>query len=211
VIVPEGLGQPEDDSSRRAAGLLAEALAELLRRPAQIKPPADASPELIAIEALAAQFKQHAAAEAEQRLKLAGQLTNLAAALDRLVAHLEGLTEVIGGLSARPSVSSEGRHAVIADEEGPRFMPGGEGVSLSVAALPGFQALMDLQKALNTHEAVASASVERFQEGDSRLLVHLQSPVSAASFASALRSSSGLDLAVEEARPELMSLRLKVL
>jgi hypothetical protein len=210
VTLPESLDKPQDDPSRRAAGLLAEALAELLRRPAASKSSAEASPELAAIEALAARFEEHAAAEAEQRLKLAGQLTNLATALDRLVAHLEGLTEVIRGLAAEPPVADDKTASVTMDNEGPRFMPGGEGVSLSVAALPGFQALMEIQKALNAHEAVASASVERFQEGDSRLLVHLESPISAPALAKALRAGTNLDLAVEDARPELMSLRLKV-
>jgi hypothetical protein len=141
-----------------------------------------------------------------QRLQLAGQLTNLAASLDRLVDHLQVLSEVMVGLVAPRTVTDAGPD----EKEEPRFMPGGEGVTLSIAAVPGFQALMEIQKALSAIDAVDGASVERFQEGDSRLLVHLGQPVSAKRLAAGLHEATHLNFVIEESRPELMSLRLKV-
>jgi hypothetical protein len=69
---------------------------------------------------------------------------------------------------------------------------------------------MDIQKALIALEQVAGASVERFQEGDSRILLQLRSPLTAADLAHALTSATGHQIAVEESRPELMRLRLKI-
>ena len=197
----------------RAASLIAKALAELQRDAAGDINVAAIHDELsasrAAIEALAARFERQMADELEQRLLLAGQLTNLATSLDRLVNHLEGLSEVIAGLAGRPADSQAAAAKTHTTPE-PAFMPGGEGVTLSILAVPGFQVLMDIQKALNALDAVGSASVERFQEGDSRVLVHLRSPVTAGELASALHGGTNLHFSVEEARPELMSLRMKV-
>jgi hypothetical protein len=92
----------------------------------------------------------------------------------------------------------------------PLFRPGGEGVSLAIGAVPGFQVLMDIQKALMAFEQVSSASVERFQEGDSRIQIHLRSAVTGSQLATALGDATGHSFAVEETRPELMRLRLKI-
>jgi hypothetical protein len=92
----------------------------------------------------------------------------------------------------------------------PTFQPGGEGVALSLSSVPGFQALMDFQKALNAMEQVNNASVERFQEGDSRIQLQLNAPLTAEAIASTLTSTTGHACVIEEARPELMRLRLKV-
>jgi hypothetical protein len=69
---------------------------------------------------------------------------------------------------------------------------------------------MDIQKALMGFEQVASASVERFQEGDSRIQLHLRAPLTASEIAGTLGRMTGHAFAVEEARPELMRLRLKI-
>jgi hypothetical protein len=92
----------------------------------------------------------------------------------------------------------------------PLFRPGGEGISLAISAVPGFQVLMDIQKALMAFDEVSSASVERFQEGDSRIQIHLRAAVTATQIASALGNATGHSFAVEESRPELMRLRLKI-
>ena len=69
---------------------------------------------------------------------------------------------------------------------------------------------MDIQKALLTIEQVSGASVERFQEGDSRLLLQLRAAITAGDIAGALGHHTGHAFAVEESRPELMRLRLKI-
>ena len=208
--MPDSRHQPEDESMARVAAHLIDALRELQR--ATVEDPSDSARKDLAasrssIESLVLRFETHLADDMAQRLQLASQLTNLAGSLDRLVDHLQVLSEVMVGLAAPgPTLTT----TTPEEEEEPRFMPGGEGVTLSIASVPGFQALMDIQKALSSLEAVDGASVERFQEGDSRLLLHLGQPVSAKRLATALHEATQLNFVIEESRPELMSLRLKV-
>jgi hypothetical protein len=163
------------------------------------------------LEALVQRIDVQRAEDKEQRAVLAGQLTNLAGSLDRLVGHLDGLSrlmaELIERLVAAPEPAAPSQPAETAE---PVFRPGGEGVSLTVVSVPGFQVLMDIQKALLAIDQVSGASVERFQEGDSRLLLQLRAPISAAEVAGALGHHTGHAFAVEESRPELMRLRLKI-
>jgi hypothetical protein len=213
------LAQNHEDAVARAARLLAGALGELQRANA-----GDAnlsreelSRSRIALEKLAQRVEQQLDEDEEQRTALAGQLGNLAGSLDRLVNHLHGLSQLMAELLERiatpaPSAAGPGPSEpdVAPPPAEPAFQPGGEGISLTIVGLPGFQALMETQKALMTLEEVAAASVERFQEGDSRIQVHLSSPISAPDLAVALGRATGHPLAVEESQPELMRLQLKV-
>jgi hypothetical protein len=206
--------RPEEETISRVATLIAQALAELQRQPENDVARA-AREELAATRTalldLTARLESHLADEKEQRLVLAGQLSTLAGSLDRLVDHLGSISELIadllGKLSAQPEVVTASSTPPVPDE--PAFLPGGEGLSLVLGGVPNFQALMDIQKAITALEQVAGASVERFQEGDSRILVHLQTSLTATQLSSALRSATGLNLLVEESRPELSRLRLK--
>jgi hypothetical protein len=202
----------EDESVRRAAALLAEALYELHR--SSDRDDVDvARKELtatrIALESVAMRLERQMEEEKEHRLLLAGQLSNLAVSLEHLVDHLQRLSEMVGTVFDRAAAAPEAAATSAMAE--PAFLPGGEGVSVAVLGVPGFQALMDIQKALMSIEAVAGASVERFQEGDSRILLHLRTPVTASELANALRAATPYAFAVEEARPELLSLRLKII
>jgi hypothetical protein len=209
------LTQNQDEVIGRAAKHLAQALNELYQAAA-----ADAgvsreelSRSRAALEELAQRLESQLAQEKEQRAQLASQLTNLAGSLDRLVSHLHGLSQLMAELLERLA-SSGGQlpspAPVAAPEPEPAFQPGGEGVALSLSSVPGFQALMDFQKALIAMEQVSSASVERFQEGDSRIQLQLNAPLTANAIASTLTNTTGHACVVEEARPELMRLRLKV-
>ena len=196
----------EDEALNRAASLLVQALRELQQTGAADEARRELAQSRLALEQLAHRLELQLAQEQEQRLVLAGQLTGLATALDRLVTHLQGLSTLMADLlerlaeppAATPPTASE-----------PTFPAGGEGVSLTLSAVPGFQVLMDIQKALLTLDQVAAASVERFQEGDSRVQLQLRAPMTAADLAEALRVASGHAFAIEEARPELLRLRLK--
>jgi hypothetical protein len=197
---------------RRAAALLADALQELHR--SSDRDDVDvARKELtatrIALESIAMRLERQLEEEKEHRLVLADQLSNLASSLERLVGHLQGLSELVGGLLERVTRTPEAPAAPLEPAE-PSFLPGGEGISVTLAGVPGFQALMDIQKALMALEAVAGASVERFQEGDSRILIHLRASISANDLASSLRATTPYAFAVEESRPELQRLRLKI-
>jgi hypothetical protein len=59
-------------------------------------------------------------------------------------------------------------------------------------------------------EQVAGASVERFQEGESRLLVHLKAPVTAGEIAAWLRTNTPYAAVVEDSKPELSRLRMRI-
>jgi hypothetical protein len=204
--------EPSQDILARAADHLAQALGAL-QQSQQPALAAEVQKELAAsrqaLEALLQRFESQIADEREQRSMLAGQLTNLAGALDRLVGHLLGLSQIMTNLLER--ISEPEQPAEVEQPAEAAFMPGGEGVTLVLAAVPGFQALMDIQKALTALEQVAGASVERFQEGDSRILVHLREPLTAGDLVAALLHSTSYTVVVEEALPELSRLRLKVL
>ncbi|MPZ49807.1 MAG: hypothetical protein GEU75_11035 [Dehalococcoidia bacterium] len=200
---------PDDEATRRAAGYLAQALNEL-QQAADTRSGEMAS--RAALQELAQRIERQLAEEKEQRLLLASQLTGLASSLDRLVTHLHGLSDLMADLLERlaePTPINTPTPAPAEPTE-PSFLPGGEGLSLLLSAVPGFQALMDIQKALMAIEKVSGVSVERFQEGDSRLLLHLSAPITAGKLASALRDATGLAFVVEESRPELSRLRLKI-
>ena len=204
--------QNQEDAVGRASDHIARALNELNQAAAA---EAGVSRDELALsraalQELAQRLEAQLAQEKEQRAQLAGQLTNLAGSLDRLVSHLHGLSQLMAELLERlasPASPAESGSAVVVE---PSFQPGGEGIALSLTSVPGFQALMDFQKALNAMEQVNSASVERFQEGDSRIQLQLNAPLTAEAIATALTNTTGHACVVEEARPELMRLRLKV-
>lgn len=200
--------RPDDEATRRAALLIAQALIELQNG-------SSASQELASSRAvlqdLAQRMELQLAEDREQRLALAGQLTNLAGSLDRLVGHLQGLSQLMGDLLER--LAQPGPIAPVATLAAipePTFRAGGEGVSVTITGVPGFQALMDIQKALIALDQVDSASVERFQEGDSRILLQLRGPLAAEAIAGALRAATGRAFVIEESQPALMRLRLKL-
>jgi hypothetical protein len=199
-----------DESSPRAADLLAEAISRLQQETTDREGAADARNELRAsreaIEALAQRMERHLEDEREQRALLSAQLGGLIGSLDRLVSHLEGMSKLMAELFEKASGSGARQQA----PSEPAFMPGGEGVSLNVSSVPGFQSLMDIQKALTRMEQVDGVSVERYQEGDSRLVLHLKAPLTATQLSEALHAATGFNVAVEESKPELLSLGIRL-
>jgi hypothetical protein len=93
----------------------------------------------------------------------------------------------------------------------PSFAPGGEGVDVSIAAVPGFQGLMEVQKALVTLPQVQSAAVRRYQDEEAAIQLILRQPMSATQIAEAVSGATGKQLIVDDARPELLRLRLRFL
>ncbi|HEX5368060.1 MAG TPA: hypothetical protein VFY10_01455, partial [Dehalococcoidia bacterium] len=148
--------QSQDDAVARAARLLSGALSELQTAAAREAAPSreEFAKSHSDIEAMVRRIEQQLAEDSQQRAALAGQLGNLAGSLDRLVSHLDGLSGLMANLLDR---LSQGSAPATTGE--PVFQPGGEGVALTLVAVPGFQALMDIQKALVALEPVANASV----------------------------------------------------
>lgn len=205
--------QNRDDAVARAAGLLAQALHELYDAAAAdaVASREELAQSRAAVQELSQRLESQLAEEKTQRAQLAGQLTNLAGSLDRLVNHLHGLSQLMAELLERLATPAEALPASAAEARPePAFQPGGEGIALSLTSVPGFQALMDIQKALIAMEQVSTASVERFQEDESRIQLLLREPVTAEHIASTLSGATNRAFAVEEARPELMRLRIRV-
>jgi hypothetical protein len=205
--------QSQDDAIARAARLIAGALSELTTASQENATLLnEVARNRMAIESLGQQMEQRLAEERQQRNLVAEQITNLAGSLDRLVTHLEGISLLMSELVERLAAprEPEPEPSTPAETGEPLFRPGGEGVALAIGAVPGFQVLMDIQKALMAFEQVSSASVERFQEGDSRIQLHLREAVTGSQLAAALGNATGHSFAVEETRPELMRLRLKI-
>jgi hypothetical protein len=204
--------RPDEETSARIAEQFARAFSELQRSLVDASGVGIAQDELAAARAaivdLSNRLERQLEEDKEQRHLLGDQLTALATSLDRLVTHLQGLSQLMGDLLERLAEPPAAPGAAPAAE--PPFQPGGEGVSLTLGAVPGFQALMDIQKALTSMPQVSGASVERYQEGDSRILVHLNAPVTASEIAAWLRSATQYATVVEEAKPELSRLRMKI-
>ena len=91
----------------------------------------------------------------------------------------------------------------------PQFAAGGEGIQLLISAVPGFQGLMEVQRALTHMPAVEGASVERYLDGEARIVLLLREPLTARRIADGLAEYIGEPLTIEEARPEALRLHLR--
>ena len=91
----------------------------------------------------------------------------------------------------------------------PRFQPGQTPMSVVLAAVPGFQGLMDVQRALSGLPQTEGASVVAYKNGEASLEVVLNAPVAARQIVDGLRDSTGEQLLIEESRPEAGKLRLR--
>ncbi len=202
-----------DDASKTAASLLSEGLTALIRSITDHAAIAQAREDIAAVrtalDSLNLKVERQAVDDRDQRRLLGDQLANLAGALDRLVTHLEGLSTLMAEMLERLS-SPPGTGPIAPVVVEPAFLPGGEGLTVVFTGVPGFQSLMDIQKAFTALPSVASASVERYQEGDSRILVALGAPVTGSELVKAIGEGAGLNASIEEARPETSRLRLKI-
>ncbi len=203
----QGESHLPDEANQRAAFLIAQALGELQQASR------DQSPELAASlsisQDIAAQIERHLVEEKEQHAVVAGELTTLASSLDQLVTHLQGLSHLMADLLERLAQPKPNVNPSVTTE--PAFQAGGEGVSLIITGVFSFQLLMEIQKALKALDSVSHASVERFQEGESRLQLSLLAPVTAASLLAALNDVTSQSMTLEESQPELARLHIKII
>ena len=93
----------------------------------------------------------------------------------------------------------------------PSYAPGGEGIDVSIANVPGFQGLMDLQRALVRLPQVSSAAVRRYQDDEAAIQLVLSQPLTATAIAEGVSSSIDRQIMVDDARPEALRLRLRFL
>ncbi len=186
-----------DESIDRAAHIIAQALAEAEvilaggreRREAQIPP------------------------------QLIDTLERFSSLLGRLVEHTEQLAERMTELTEAVAAFDDTRARTAAPgpatpqlpEMERAYAPGGEGVDVTIQAVPGFQGLMELQRALVRLAQVQSAAVRKYQDDEAAIQLVLAQPMTASAIAEGITASTGHPLIVDEARPDQLRLRLRFL
>ncbi len=191
-----------DDAADRAAQIIAQALARGLMEAEVI---------------LAADRESRTPAAAPEVLEM---LDRFGAVLLRLVDHTETLSERLAALAEAVSslVEAQARQTPAAPaasakpqlpEMEPSFAPGGEGIDVVIADVPGFQGLMELQRALVRLPQVQSAAVRRYQDDEAAIQLVLAQPMTAAAIAEGLMAGTGKRLSVDDARPDSLHLRLR--
>lgn len=195
-----GLEHHDQQAIDRAARVLAQALLE-----AEVILGADRDAR--------AQQVQPAVIESLDRI---GEiLARLVDHTEQLAARMADLTDAVGILAqqrpaAPPPAAPEPAKPQLPEME-PSFAPGGEGVDVTIGAVPGFQGLMEVQRALVRLPQVVSAAVRRYQDDEAAIQLVLGQPMTATAIAEAVTSATGQQLIVDEARVEALRLRLRFL
>lgn len=102
-----------------------------------------------------------------------------------------------------------GYDAVQAAPIEPLFQPAAKPVTVTFAAVPDFQGLMDMQRALSALLFADEASVLEYQDGEASFELRLRDAATAREIVDGLVQISGRKLGIEEAKPELFHLRLR--
>lgn len=136
--------------------------------------------------------------------------------LTRLVEHTEALSSRMAELTeAVASLAEQRAHEPIAKPQLPEmersFAPGGEGIDVTIAGVPGFQGLMELQRALVRLPEVQSAAVRRYQDDEAAIQLVLSQPMTSSAVAEGVSAGTGKRIIVDESEPEQLRLRLRFL
>jgi hypothetical protein len=152
----------------------------------------------------------------QDRRDLTEQVATLARTLERLEHRLDDLSRAVLESRRVPiTVAIEEEEEEEEEEEAPpeetepAFAPGGEGLTLAISAVPGFQGLMEVQRALTRISAIEGASVERYFDGEARIVLTLREPITAGRLLETLTQATGQQLQLEESRPESMRMRVR--
>lgn len=154
--------------------------------------------------------------------RLSDETSRITIVADRLESRLLGLTRALESgaqphppeaeptpapLPEAPAAHPEPAAAATGGE--PRFLPGERGIAVVIAAVPGFQGLMDVQRGLSGLPAVEGASVSRYRDGEASLELVLRAPVTARQLVETLRLATGHGIVVEDEAPGELRLRLR--
>lgn len=139
--------------------------------------------------------------------ELVSEVSRLSQLADRIDALLEGAEGKAATVA--PALEPIGNAPVPLPVQEPAFQPGDGPVRIIIAAVPGFQELMDVQRALSGLRAVEGASVKRYQNGEASLELVLAAPLAPRHIIDVLEQTTGEALLIEEARPEARLLRLR--
>jgi hypothetical protein len=144
------------------------------------------------------------------RRLLTEQLSTLSRNVERLERRLDEVpTRQMGTgtggetpLTATPTAPPE-------EVAEPAFIPGGEGLTVVISSVPGFQGLMEAQRALMRLPAIEGASVERYFDGEARIVLTLREPITASLIVETLSQSAEQAVQIEESRPDALRLRVR--
>ena len=142
--------------------------------------------------------------------------------LTRLVEHTESLAERMSVMTDAVATIAESQAALAPPsapeapkpqlpEMEPSFAPGGEGIEVTIAAVPGFQGLMELQRALVRLPQADTAAVRRYQDDEATIQLVLSRPMTASVIAEGVSAATGKQIVVDEARPDSLRIRLRFL
>jgi hypothetical protein len=148
-------------------------------------------------------------------------LSKLVEMTERLGDRVNDLTGAVGALATAQELAAtalaEAQEArdtqakpQLPELEG-SYAPGGEGVDVTIAAVPGFQGLMEVQRTLVRMPQVQSASVRRYQDDEAAIQLVLSQPMTPTAIAEGVSAGTSRQLIVDEARPEALRLRLRFL
>lgn len=143
--------------------------------------------------------------------------------LGKLVEHTEHLaermvelTEAVAALAdvrSRPGAVAAGASSATPQlpEMERAFAPGGEGIDVTIQHVPGFQGLMELQRALVRLPQVQSAAVRKYQDDEAAIQLVLAQPMTASAIAEGITQATGHAMIVDEARHDQLRLNLRFL
>jgi hypothetical protein len=212
-----------------AEAVLTRAAQEMVRASQPPTPPTSPAKEPLpadveaATRAVSDYFSRVVDLVGEEGHNLSEQVRVLTEAVQRLERRLDELPKLAVPTGPAPAPSAEAppeaglakAPPVAAPPEvkeepaEPHFAAGGEGIQLLISAVPGFQGLMEVQRALTHMPAVEGASVERYLDGEARIVLLLREPLTARRIADGLAEYIGEPLTIEEARPEALRLHLR--
>lgn len=144
-----------------------------------------------------------------QAERLADGASDLADVAGRVEARMNEITRALREAASTPVAPQPSAPAAPAKPPEPQFRPGKSPMSVVLATVPGFQGLMDIQRALSGLPQTEGASVVAYKNGEASLEVALTAPLTAREIVDGLRDSTGEQLLIEESRPEAGKLRLR--
>jgi hypothetical protein len=131
----------------------------------------------------------------------ARQLAELAARLEEDVARMQAVIAAVPGAQEGAAASPAPAAQYIS--------PGDRPMALIISGVPGFQGLMDSQRALNALPAVQAASLASFRNGEATLQLYLSAPISAGEIIDTLRDAADRAPELEAISPEERLIRLR--
>ncbi len=143
-----------------------------------------------------------------QTARLSDGASDLAVVAGRVEALVSDVTRALGHASRMEEDRSAQETESLAPVES-QFQPGEVAVGVVLAAVPGFQGLMDAQRVLTNLPEAEGASVVAYKNGEASLEMVLRQPVTASRIVEGLSESVGQPVLIEESRPESLRLRLR--